>query len=107
MIQLISRGPVPTSGAGTSTLKEKEEEGLRYEIWILFVERKGAKLKVLNSYPGPMNFFWQSSIVYRRVIRSNCSTVYFLGSILIPPLAPPKGTSTTAHLNVIRAAKAR
>ena len=33
-------------------------------------------------------------------------TEYSLGSILIPPFAPPNGTSTTAHLNVINMAKA-
>ena len=33
-------------------------------------------------------------------------TEYFEGLILMPPFAPPKGTSTTAHLYVIRVANA-
>lgn len=33
-------------------------------------------------------------------------TEYFLGLILTPPLAPPKGTLTIAHLKVIRVASA-
>ena len=40
------------------------------------------------------------------VIFSSSITEYFLGSIAIPPFAPPKGTFTTAHLNVIRDAEA-
>ena len=51
-----------------------------------------------TSVPGPMKFFFTSSKVYRRVIRSSSSLLYFRPSILMPPLAPPKGTSTTAHL---------
>ena len=33
-------------------------------------------------------------------------TEYCEGLIFIPPLAPPKGTSTTAHLKVMRVANA-
>ena len=55
---------------------------------------------------GPMNSFLINSAVNRRVIFSICSGVYFLGLNLTPPLEPPKGTSTIAHLYVISAASA-
>ena len=45
-----------------------------------------------------MKFFLISSAVYRRVMRSISSALYCLASILTPPLAPPNGTSTMAHL---------
>ena len=45
-----------------------------------------------------MKFFRTSSNTYRRVIRSSSPIEYVLGLIRIPPLAPPKGTSTSAHL---------
>ena len=48
------------------------------------------------SQSGPM--LLPSAWVKRRVIRSSSSLLYFLASILMPPLAPPKGASTTAHL---------
>ena len=56
-----------------------------------------------------------SSFTYRHhqhIIRTSLNkllhvhTEYAVGSILIPALAPPKGTSTIAHLNVINVAKA-
>lgn len=53
-----------------------------------------------------MNPFLASSSVNRRVIFSNSCSEYTLGLILIPALAPPKGTSTQAHLKVIRADRA-
>ena len=42
-----------------------------------------------------------SSIVNRRVTRSTNSGGRLRASMQTPPLAPPKGTSTSAHLNVI------
>lgn len=40
------------------------------------------------------------------MILSYSSLLNYLGSILIPPLAPPNGTSTTANFKVINKAKA-
>lgn len=74
-IHAISRGPVPTSGAGTLTL-------------------------------GLMKCRRASSRVNARVIASNSSAVYFAGSRHSPPFDPPNGTSTTAHLYDMRAARA-
>jgi len=45
-----------------------------------------------------------SSSVNLLVIFSNSSSEYFDGSIFKPPLEPPKGTSITAFLKVIKAA---
>ena len=53
-----------------------------------------------------MNPFLANSKVNRLVIFSSSCSEYSLGLILIPALAPPKGTSTHAHLNVIKADKA-
>ena len=43
---------------------------------------------------------------YRRVSRSSSVTDSVLGSTWTPPFAPPNGTSTTAHLSVMSAARA-
>ena len=59
-----------------------------------------------NCYPGPMKPFFASSIVNLRVMCSNSFSEYLVGSILIPPFAPPKGTSTMAHLKVMSIARA-
>lgn len=53
-----------------------------------------------------MKPFLASSRVKRRVIFSSSCSEYSLGLILIPALAPPNGTSTHAHLNVIKAERA-
>lgn len=53
-----------------------------------------------------MKPFLASSSVKRRVIFSSSCSEYSLGFILIPALAPPKGTSTQAHLKVISAERA-
>ena len=57
-------------------------------------------------YHIPMKPFLASSSVKRRVIFSNSLSLYLRGLILTPALAPPNGTSTQAHLNVIKADKA-
>jgi len=54
----------------------------------------------------PMNPFFDNSTVSLLVIFSSSFSEYVLGSIFTPALAPPKGTSTTAHLYVISCAKA-
>jgi len=59
-----------------------------------------------QSIYGPIKPFFASSMVYRLVILSNSFYEYFFGSIAIPPLAPPKGTSAIVSLKVIREAKA-
>ena len=41
-----------------------------------------------------------------RLMDCSLLTEYLAGSILTPPLAPPNGTSTVAHLNVMRLANA-
>jgi hypothetical protein len=51
-----------------------------------------------TSMPGPMKFLVLSSKVKRRVIRSSSCSEYLWAAILTPPLAPPKGTLTMAHL---------
>ncbi len=48
-----------------------------------------------------------SSTMKRRVMCCRSSSLSFLGSQTTPPLAPPKGTSTTAHFHVIQDARAR
>lgn len=60
-----------------------------------------------TSTPGLKNPFFINSNENFRVIFSNSNSEYFLGSIRIPALAPPYGTSTAAHLNVIIADRAR
>ena len=52
-----------------------------------------------------MNSFAFSSTVSRRVTRSTNAVSRRNGSMQTPPFAPPKGTSTSAHLNVISAAR--
>jgi hypothetical protein len=59
-----------------------------------------------QSMPAPMNPFLINSMVYLLVALSNSALLNFLGSILIPPFAPPKGMSAIASLNVIRDANA-
>ena len=53
-----------------------------------------------------MNPFLISSMVYLLVTLSNSPYESSLGFILIPPLAPPNGTSAIANLNVIKEARA-
>lgn len=53
-----------------------------------------------------MKPFFASSIVNLLVIFSSSSSLYILGSMRTPALPPPNGTSTTAHLYVIKAASA-
>lgn len=53
-----------------------------------------------------MNPFLANSRVNLRVIFSSSCSLYCFGSILSPALAPPNGTSTQAHLKVIRAERA-
>ena len=45
-------------------------------------------------------------IAYLRVRRSSSLVESVIGSTWTPPFAPPKGTSTTAHLSVMSAASA-
>lgn len=59
-----------------------------------------------TSIEAPMKFFLASSRVYLLVIVSSSLKDYFLGSILIPPFAPPYGRSTTAHFSVMRQERA-
>ena len=54
----------------------------------------------------PMNPFLASSMVNLLVISSSSLSEYFLGSIFTPAFAPPNGTSTHAHLYVMRDASA-
>lgn len=53
-----------------------------------------------------MKPFFANSSAKRRVIFSNSCTEYSFGLSFKPALAPPNGTSTQAHLNVIKADKA-
>ena len=53
-----------------------------------------------------LSFLLKWVINYCYIVLTTLHTEYFEGLILMPPLAPPKGTSTTAHLKVIRVAKA-
>jgi hypothetical protein len=59
-----------------------------------------------QSIAGPIMFFLDNSNVYLLVILSSSAYEYLLGSILTPPLAPPKGISPMVSLKVIRVAKA-
>jgi len=59
-----------------------------------------------TSHPAPMNPFFANSNVYLLVNDSISLAEYYLGSILIPPFAPPYGKSTTEHFNVIKQDKA-
>lgn len=53
-----------------------------------------------------MNPFLANSNVNLLVICSNSFSEYNFGFIFMPAFAPPNGTSTHAHLKVIKAAKA-
>lgn len=53
-----------------------------------------------------MNPFLANSNVNLLVICSNSFSEYNFGFIFMPAFAPPNGTSTQAHLKVIKAAKA-
>ena len=53
---------------------------------------------------GPMRRF--SLYMKRRVMASSSSRPYWRGSIWMPPLPPPKGTSAIAVFQVISAASA-
>ena len=48
-----------------------------------------------------------SSTTKRRVMRGSSLRLSFFGSQMIPPFAPPKGMSATAHFQVIHEASAR
>ena len=54
---------------------------------------------------GPMT--WWMPLAKRRVIRWSSAGVIGVGSISMPPLAPPNGTSTSAVFHVISDASAR
>src|SRR5438552_17498020 len=73
-IHAISRGPVLTSGAGTS----------RYGPTTVSIALKNERQSLSSS--------WTESC---------------FGSTFTPPLPPPKGTSSSAHFQVIRAEKQR
>lgn len=51
-----------------------------------------------TSSPGPRKPFLASSMANLLVILSSSFSLYSWGSSLTPALAPPKGTSTQAHL---------
>lgn len=53
-----------------------------------------------------MKPFFDNSRAKRRVIFSNSWIEYSFGLSFKPALAPPNGTSTQAHLNVIKADRA-
>ena len=55
---------------------------------------------------GERNPVLDNSIANRLVILSKSLLEYFVLSIFKPPLDPPKGTSTIAHLYVINEARA-
>ena len=57
-------------------------------------------------WEGCIKSLFASSCANRLVILSNSSGFQSLGLIINPPLDPPKGTSTNAHLYVISAARA-
>jgi hypothetical protein len=61
----------------------------------------GAGMSVCGPIASP------SSAMNRRVIFRRSSLVRFLGLQMIPPFAPPNGTSNTAHFQVIHEASAR
>ncbi len=69
-------------------------------VWA-FVPMSGAGM----SESGPM-MFW-SSAVKRRVRRSSSPVESSRGSTVTPPFAPPNGTLTRAHFQVIHMARAR
>ena len=56
------------------------------------------------SVKGPMSS--PRAAMKRRVTRRFSLVDIFSGSHSTPPLAPPKGTSTTAHFQVIQVARA-
>ena len=69
-------------------------------VWAL-VPTSGAGM----SESGPM--IPSSSVAKRRVSASSSFVLIALGSQVTPPLAPPNGTSTRAHFQVIHIARAR
>ena len=66
-----------------------------------FVPMSGAGMSV----SGPMSGW--SSVAKRRVTRWSSLTDSSRGSTVTPPFAPPNGTSTRAHFQVIHMASAR
>ena len=66
-----------------------------------FVPRSGAGM----SLSGPISI--AISVAYRRVRCSSSVADSVLGSQMTPPLAPPYGSPTTAHFQVISIASAR
>ena len=68
-------------------------------VWEL-VPTSGAGM----SKSGPM--LLPSAWVNRRVMRSSSVWLYFVGSIWMPPLPPPKGRPAREHFQVIQAASA-
>jgi hypothetical protein len=65
------------------------------------VPRSGAGM----SFSGPISS--AISVVKRRVSRSSSASVSVRGSQTTPPLAPPKGRSTSAAFQVMNMARAR
>ena len=76
---------------------------------VVFIRRYWSTIQAISRSPVPMSgagTFWlglirsrlQSSKAKRRVICSISCSFHSRGSILRPPLEPPNGTSTSAHL---------
>ena len=76
---------------------------------VVFIRRYWSTIQAISRSPVPMSgagTFWlglirsrlQSSKAKRRVISSISCSFHSRGSIRSPPLEPPKGTSTSAHL---------
>ena len=65
-----------------------------------FVPTSGAGM----SKSGPM--LLPRAWVNRRVMRCSSPSLYFVGSIWIPPLPPPKGRPASEHFHVIHDASA-
>lgn len=83
------------------SIKRENGDAFNHSIYPIIQKKQKKKKKC-----SPMKPFFASSRVNLRVMRSSSFSLYSFGFILTPALAPPKGTSTQAHLNVISADKA-
>ena len=68
--------------------------------WNQYKQYDGITLKISQTVKDglPIKPFLANSTANRLVIFSSSLSEYFVGSIFTPALAPPNGTSTTAHL---------
>src|SRR5947207_2721178 len=95
----IDKG-LPVTEPGSSSPRIMASVSMSHAMTLPSVLTSGAGMSLSGPSSGEI------SSVYRRVMRSSSWSERWVGSHRTPPLAPPKGRSATAVLNVMLAASA-